>query len=392
MRNARQVPTRWSAIRNVQARCDLLLSVPHRRALSEADQWLRAPSVTVALQPPQLRALTYSKLARVRVRLGTRSRSLGLKLEETNPTGSVKYRTAIGLLAALDAAEPLLPGTRVVESTSGNLGIALAALLSELGCRLVAVMDPKSPARVRELIRGHWGEIVEVDTRDEHGGYLLTRLATVRRLRAEDPSLRWTDQYSNPANPAIHRQTLAVELIEQTAGALDAVLVPVSTGGTLAGVSDGLRSHNHPAAVYAIDAAGSLATCGSAHPHLAHPHLLTGIGATRKSSFLQPGHYTSARRVQDVLAFTICRILVADTGLAVGGSGGAAIAAFAQALRTRDSLADHRCPVALIADGGERYLSTFYDDGWLKFHGVHGQVARTEASLRRAGLEFHLGD
>jgi N-(2-amino-2-carboxyethyl)-L-glutamate synthase len=343
--------------------------------------------VTLALEQPQLRALTYSKLVRIRVRLGRRSRSLGLKLEETNPTGSVKYRTAIGLLAALDAAEPLSPGTRVVESTSGNLGIALAALLSELGCHLVAVMDPKSPARARELIRGHGGEIVEVDSRDEHGGYLLTRLAMVRRLCAEDSALRWPNQYSNPANPAIHRQTIAVELIEQTGGALDAVLVPVSTGGTLAGISDGLRSQNHPAAVYAIDAAGSLATCGRAYPHL-----LTGIGASRQSSFLQPGHYTSACRVQDVLAFAVCRMLMADTGLAAGGSGGAAIAAFTQALRVRDSLADRQCPVALIADGGERYEGTIYDDGWLKFHGVHGRVASAEASLRRAGLEFTLGD
>lgn len=327
--------------------------------------------------------MTYTKLAWVRVCLGTRSRSLGLKLEQANPTGSVKYRTAIGLLAALDAAEPLLPGTGVVESTSGNLGIALAALLGEFGCRLVAVMDPKASARVRELIREHGGEIVEVDSRDEHGGYLLTRLATVHRLRAEDPSLRWTDQYSNPANPAIHRQTIAVELINQTGGALDAVLVPVSTGGTLAGISDGLRSHDHPAAVYAIDAAGSLVTCDTAHPHL-----LTGIGATRKSSFLQERHYTSACRVRDALAFAVCRLLMADTGLTIGGSGGAAVAAFVQALRKGHPLAGHQCPVALIADGGERYLSTIYDDRWLASHGAFGQVSSVEAALRRAGLEF----
>jgi cysteine synthase len=335
------------------------------------------------LQTPQLRAMTYSKLVRIRVRLGVRSGSLGLKLEETNPTGSVKYRTAIGLLAALDAAEPLLPGTRVVESTSGNLGIALAALLSELGCHLVAVMDPKSPARVRELIRGHGGEIVEVDSRDEHGGYLLTRLAAVRRLCAEDSAMRWPDQYSNPANPAIHRQTIAVELIEQTSGALDAVLVPVSTGGTLAGISDGLRSHNHRAAVYAIDADGSLVTRGRAHPHL-----LTGIGATRKSSFLQPAHYTAACRVRDLQAFAVCRMLMADTGLAVGGSGGAAVAAFTRALRTRATPAGHQCPVALIPDGGERYRSTIYDDAWLRLHGVYGQVNSVETGWRRAGLKF----
>jgi N-(2-amino-2-carboxyethyl)-L-glutamate synthase len=339
--------------------------------------------VTLALQPPHLRALTYTKLAWLRVCLGSRSRSLGLKLEQTNPTGSVKYRTAIGLLAALDAAEPLRPGARVVESTSGNLGIAMAALLSELSCHLVAVVDPKASAPARELIRDHGGEIVEVASRDEHGGYLLTRLATVRRLRAEDPSLRWTNQYSNPANPAIHRQTIAVELINQTGGALDAVLVPVSTGGTLAGISDGLRSLNHPAAVYAVDAAGSLVTCDTAHPHL-----LTGIGATRKSSFLRSRHYTSAWRVRDALAFAMCRILMADTGLSIGGSGGAAVAAFVQALWTGRELAYHQCPVALIADGGERYLNTIYGDGWLASHGVLGQVTGMQAALRRAGLEF----
>jgi cysteine synthase len=341
--------------------------------------------MTLALRVSRQRALTHTTLTWVRIHLGQRSRTLGLKLEYANPTGSVKYRTAIGLLAALDEASPLLPGSRVVESTSGNLGLALAAVLSELDCSLVAVVDPKVTATVCDAIRGLGGEVVQVDTRDEHGGYLLTRLAAVRRLRAQHPSLRWTDQYSNPANPTIHRETIAAELVEQTRGAIDAVLIPVSTGGTLTGVSEGLRRRGLDTAVYAVDAAGSLVTSDRAHPHL-----LTGIGATRKSSFLRPGSYARACRVQDALAFTLCRILRTDTGLAVGGSGGAAIAAFAEALRAGDALAGHQCPVALIADGGDRYQSTFYDETWLAGQGALDKVIGLESDWRRAGIGFEL--
>jgi cysteine synthase len=341
--------------------------------------------MTVAVRPFRQRALTSTPLSRMRVHVGRQSRILWLKLEQCNPTGSVKYRTAIGLLDALDAAEPLVPGTRVIESTSGNLGVALACVLEELGCRLVAVVDPRATQEVRDTIKGHGGEIVEARARDQHGGYLLTRLAIVAEMLAQDPLLRWTDQYSSPANPAIHRDTTAAELVRQTRGAVDAVLVAVSTGGTLAGISDGMRLMGHGPAVYAVDVVGSLVT--SDQPS---PHLLTGIGATRKSSFLRGHHYPATYRVTDTLAFTLCKILLADTGLAVGGSGGAVIAAFVEALRAGDSLLAHRCPVALIADEGGKYQATFYDDAWLARHGVLEAVTRTEAVLRRAGIGFDL--
>jgi N-(2-amino-2-carboxyethyl)-L-glutamate synthase len=163
------------------------------------------------------------------------------------------------------------------------------------------------------------------------------------------------------------------------------VLVAVSTGGTLAGISDGLRLLQQPATVYAVDVLGSLVT--SDQPQ---PHLLTGIGATRKSSFLRRWHYAQSFRVRDTLAVTFCRLVRADTGVAVGGSGGAVIAAFVEALRAGETLAAHRCPVALIADGGAKYRETLYDDAWLARHNAFDAVVGMELAMRRVGIAFEL--
>lgn len=331
------------------------------------------------------RAWTHTPLARLRIHVGAGSHLLGLKLEDHNPTGSIKFRTALGLLAGLDDESPLVPGTRVVESTSGNLGIALSLLLEELGCQFVAVIDPKVPKDVRDAIARHGAEVIEVDTRDAHGGYLLTRLAAVRQLLDRDPLLRWTDQYSNPANPGIVRDAMAPELVAQTDGAIDAVLVAVSTGGTLVGLSNGFRSLRQGTAVYAVDVAGSLVTANQAYPHL-----LTGIGATRKSSFMRRHHHAGVVRVSDTLAFALCRLLRADTGLAVGGSGGAVIAAFVEGVRANGMLSACRYPVAVIADGGATYRSTLYDDVWLLRHGALEVVESQGAAMRRGGIGFEL--
>jgi N-(2-amino-2-carboxyethyl)-L-glutamate synthase len=187
-------------------------------------------------------ARTNTPLRGLWIRRGRSIRRVWLKLETHNPTGSIKYRTALGLLAALDAQELLRPGTRVVESTSGNLGLALAGLLARLDCQLVAVVNPKLPSPVRELLLAEGAELVTVHDRDSYGGYLLTRLAKVGEKRRADPQLRWTDQYNSPANPAAHRQSIAAELVNQTRGKVDAVLAAVSTGGTLVGLSEGLRA------------------------------------------------------------------------------------------------------------------------------------------------------
>lgn len=329
------------------------------------------------------RALTNTPLQAVLVHHGGVSQRLWLKLEHYNPTGSIKYRTAIGLLAALDAQRPLLPGTRVVESTSGNLGLALARVLSRLDCQLLAVIDPKVTASVQDTMVAEGAELVFVRERDEHGGYLLNRLAKVRELCRNDPELRWSDQYSNPANPIIHRDTIARELLDQTGGRVDAVFVAVSTGGTLVGVSEGLHARAPGVRIYAVDVHGSLVTS-----NVGRPHLLTGVGATRKSSFLSRHHYHQALRVVDIEAFAYCRVLASDTSLAVGGSSGAVLAAFGRKLR--EGASTFRCPVAVMPDDDTSYRSTFYDDRWLAGRGVLDRVHAAEAQARGHGLSFDI--
>lgn len=331
------------------------------------------------------RARTATPVATVAIQFAGQTKNLSLKLEARNPTGSIKFRTAVGLLAALDAEAPLVPGTRVIESTSGNLGVALAGLLSEMRCRFTAVVDPKASSVILDRITAKGGDLVLVDVRDSHGGFLLSRLAEVRRRLDEDPLLRWTDQYSSSANPNIHRDTIARELIEQTSGRVDAVLVAVSTGGTLVGISQGLRAELSSAPVYAVDVVGSLVTSD-----IAAPHLLSGIGATRRSSFLRPVHFAAAFQVRDVTAFAVCRRIHRETGMAIGGSGGAVVAAYLDELSGGGALATAAHPVAVIADGGDAYASTFYDESWLEVNGIKQDVKAADRKMDRAGIRFDL--
>jgi cysteine synthase A len=331
----------------------------------------------------RLQAHTNTPLRALRVHYDGMGHRLWLKLEQHNPTGSIKYRTAVGLLVALDAERPLVPGTRIIESTSGNLGLALAQVLASLDCQLLAVIDPKVTAAMRDTMVAKGAEVVSVQDLDIHGGYLLTRLAKVHELCRADPSLRWTDQYNNLANPGIHRDTIAGEILHQTGGGVDAVLIAVSTGGTLVGISEGLRTTLPATRVYAVDARGSLVTS-----HISRPHVLTGVGATRKSSFLRSRHYDGALRVFDVEAFAYCRMLADDTGLAVGGSSGAVLAAFSQGLN--DEMRSFRCPVAVMPDGGTNYRSTLYSERWLADQGVLHRVHAAEDEARSRGLSFQV--
>lgn len=301
-------------------------------------------------------------LARVLLVIGGRERAVHLKLEGANPYGSLKDRTAAGLVGDLERRGLLLRGSTLVESTSGNLGIALAASARDRGHRFVAVIDPKTtPENVIRLRRlGAQIELVEIP--DATGGYLLSRLERVAELCASSDRFVWPDQYTNPANPLAHERGTGPELLDQLHGELDAVLVPVSTGGTLAGIARCLRRESPATHIVAVDALGSVALGGRPGPRL-----LTGIGAGRRSSFLTDDLYDERVLVSDEEAFAFCRALADRTGLRVGGSSGATLAACARLLAAEPELGRVAC---LCPDRGESYASTIYDDGWLARHGI----------------------
>lgn len=325
-------------------------------------------------------ALRRTPLRHVEVSLHGTTRRLGLKLEQHGPTGSVKDRTAVGLLRQLHHQRALTPGTVIIESTSGNLGLAMARMLLSINCSFLAVVDLKTPPPTRRALLANGAQLVVVDEPDGQGGYLLRRLDTVRRLCAENPEYRWPNQYENWASPNIHRASTGPEIAEQAGPELKAVYTPVSTGGTFAGIAAFLRSRRPDVTAVVVDVTGSVALGGTAGRRL-----IPGIGASRRSSFLRPGIYHHAVLVDDIDAIAVCRIVREDLCLTLGGSSGCCI---------RGLLADlavgrgNGFSVCLAADSGTKYLDTLYSDDWAVTQGIHEDLTSAIKRFRCEGLSF----
>jgi cysteine synthase A len=286
-------------------------------------------------------------LVNVGVKVAGRNHTLLLKLESYNGGGgSIKARTVRGLLDRAAAEGRLSPCGRVIESSSGNFAAALAIQGRARGLEVTVVLDPKvtdaNLAKVRAL-----GAAVEiVADADEHGGYLLARLARVRRMLAEDPESYWTNQYGSPANPEAHYYGTGLEIVLASPDA-DAIMVPCSTGGTVAGIAARVRASGLNIQVIPVDIPGSYALragCGDRY--------LTGIGSARSSSFLSAEDRRGALIVEDGFAIAACRALERQAGISVGGSSGAAVVA---ALRWLVGRPSGRRVVVVCPDGGAGY-------------------------------------
>jgi 2,3-diaminopropionate biosynthesis protein SbnA len=301
-------------------------------------------------------------IERIGLLIDGKSRSAYLKLEGFNPGGSIKDRTAQGLLQSLEATGQLRAGGRLVESSSGNLAISLAMLARDRGYQFTAVVDPTMTAENMRRLHSLGAEMSVVESPDQSGGYLLSRLARVREMLVEDPGLVWTKQYSNAANPEAHYSGTAPEIYRQMEHRVDAVFVAVSTGGALAGIGRYFREASPDTRIIAVDAKGSVALGGSLGVRK-----LTGIGAGRRSKFVTPELYDEIIYVGDCEAFAVCRALDAATGLKIGGSSGACLAACARYLQIHDMVERAVC---ICADRGEYYASTIFNNAWLEQNGL----------------------
>jgi N-(2-amino-2-carboxyethyl)-L-glutamate synthase len=306
-------------------------------------------------------------MVEIRLPICGRERRLRLKLEAANPTGSSKYRTACSLLDGLEREDRLEPGATVVESSSGNLALALAALCRARGYRFTAVVDPHTAPSHLTKIEALGGAVEIADRPDQHGSYLGSRLGRVRDLVRQHGHV-WTNQYANPANVQAHLDQTGPEIWCQTSEHFDVLLCAVSTGGTLAGVSRFLRAVTPELTIVAVDTLGSVAVGGPAGPRG-----LVGIGSAVRSAFLVPADYDEGRLVSTGDAVSHCRGLAAATGLHVGGSSGAVLAA---AFTYFESHPDEDVAVCVCADGGDRYTTSIYDDDWAA---TRGFVVRTQA-------------
>jgi 2,3-diaminopropionate biosynthesis protein SbnA len=301
-------------------------------------------------------------IRRVRLLIDGKSRNAYLKLEGHNPGGSIKDRTAFSLLQNVEATGQLRAGGRLIESSSGNLAISLAMLARDRGYQFTAVVDPTMTEEKLDRLHALGAETMIVESPDETGGYLLTRLARVREMLVEDPGLVWTNQYSNAANPEAHSLGTAPEIHRQMEHRVDAVFVAVSTGGSLAGIGRFFRKASPDTRIIAVDVRGSVALGGSPGARK-----LTGMGSSRRSEFVTPELYDEVIYIRDCEAFAFCRTLNAFTGTKIGGSSGACLAACARYLHNHDKVERAVC---ICADRGEHYGSTIFSDSWLAQNGL----------------------
>ncbi|QES47491.1 cysteine synthase [Streptomyces venezuelae] len=303
----------------------------------------------------------------IRTEIAGIPRTITLKLEGHSPWRSIKGRTALSLIRSV-ADRLTVPGATVVESTSGNLGLALSAICRELGLRFIAVVDHRQSPIIQQAIEANGGELDWVRTPDTATTHLQDRLARVRELVQELPHAVWPNQYENEANWRIHEAWTAPEFDAQAGETAQALFAGVSTGGTLAGLSRHFRRVRPGVRIVAVDVQGSTVFGG-----VPRPRVLTGIGAGRRSAFLDAASTDDVLLVDERQAVACCHTLRQDTGIAVGGSSGAVLAGCLEYLYRHPEVRHALC---LCPDLGEHYGPTVYHPAWLDRMGLPAEAGR----------------
>jgi len=283
--------------------------------------------------------------------------NLILKLEGLNLSGSIKLKTAISLLNDGEERGLLKCGGRVIESSSGNLGVALSSVCAIRKYYFTCVVDSNTPRRSIALMKAFGATVTEVRERDIHGGFLQTRIDLIRQLLEADQQLFWPNQHANPANPQAHYDSTAVAIIREIPD-LRYLFIGASTTGTLMGCARYLREHAPHTRIFAVDTVGSV-TFGFPPG----PRYIPGLGTSRRPEILQSELVDEVVMVPEADAVRMCRRMAIEHGIAVGGSTGSVLAAV---VRSQAILPEGATVVAISADLGERYLDTVYDDDWVQ--------------------------
>ena len=270
------------------------------------------------------------------------------KLEYFNPAGSVKDRVAKAMIDDAEAKGLLKEGAVIIEPTSGNTGIGLAAVAAARGYRTIIVMPETMSVERRQLMKAYGAELVLTEGAKGMSG----AIAKAEQLAKEIPGGFVAGQFVNPANPEAHRQTTGPEIWEDTDGKVDIFVAGVGTGGTITGVGEYLKSKNPNVKIVAVEPAGSPVLSGGKPG----PHKLQGIGAGFVPQVLNTSVYDEIIPVENEDAFQTSRRIGSTEGVLVGISSGAAAWAALQLAKRPEN--EGKTIVALLPDTGDRYLST----------------------------------
>jgi len=272
---------------------------------------------------------------------------IAAKLEMRNPCGSVKDRVGVALIEDAERRGVLRPGVTLIEATGGNTGIALAFAAAIKGYRLILTM-PESMSTERVALLRHFGAEVVLTP----GILMGDAVARAKQLLQERPGSVMLDQFSNRANPEVHRRTTAMEVWDDADGDVDVFVSAVGTGGTITGVGEVLKERKPTVRVVAVEPAGAAVLSGRP----AGNHLIPGIGVGFIPEVLNRSVIDEVITVADEEAFACTRRLAREEGILAGVSSGAALHAALTVASREDALG--KLVVVLLADTGERYVTT----------------------------------
>lgn len=270
------------------------------------------------------------------------------KLEYFNPAGSVKDRVAYAMIKDAESRGLLKEGSVIIEPTSGNTGIGLACVGAARGYKIILTMPDTMSVERRNLLKAYGAQVVLTDGKEAMSG----AIKKAKELLLEIPNSFMPDQFSNMANPQMHKNTTGPEIWEDTDGKVDIFVAGIGTGGTLSGVGEFLKSKNKDIKIVGMEPFDSPVISGGK----AGPHKLQGIGAGFIPDTLNKEIYDEIITIKTAQAYNAAKLLSKSEGLLVGISSGAALAA-ASIIGSRTENKD-KTIVVLLPDTGERYLST----------------------------------
>lgn len=283
--------------------------------------------------------------------------NLFVKLETYNPTGSVKDRAASYILKKLLKSAIIDGGTTIVESTSGNFGVALSAYCKYYGLRFIAVVDPHIAPINEMLILANGAEMIKVSEPDKYGGYLLTRIKKIKELQKSIKNCYWINQYENPLNARAYYQSLGKEICFQIEE-IDYVFLGVSSGGTITGTSKKIKENFPDVKVVAVDVEGSVI-----FNKTSKKRYIPGIGSSMVPKILKDANIDEVIITDEVSTINACNELLEKHNFFVGGSSGSVFAGIKKFFSMQEILKPLNV-VTIFPDRGERYYNTIYNRKW----------------------------